>query len=154
LAGNLLLAVFLRITLVMVYWTYRKYSTVKGTQQYIDTLAAFKFVLNNPRLVTTHIFLFDETVYLVQFFVGSSLFMFIFFLITSIRDPSLQKYGSHLDIARLGLFQILNTRHAGFAVFNFRDLPQSVLLLYALSMFLSPSPFISLLHASGTQMPR
>jgi Trk-type K+ transport system membrane component len=88
--------------------------------------------------------------YLLQFFVLSNLLLFIIFnAVCLTNDTFADAYGPDAHTSFMGMFQNINMRHSGFAVFNFRDFPQSMLLVYAVAMFLSPVPYIGVLHASG-----
>jgi Trk-type K+ transport system membrane component len=113
-------------------------------------LQAVSFAMNNPRLITTQLFLHMENMYLLQFFVLSNLLLFIIFnAVCLTNDTFADAHDPDAHTAFMGMFQNINMRHSGFAVFNFRDFPQSMLLVYAVAMFLSPVPYIGVLHASG-----
>ena len=114
-------------------------------------LRSLHFILNNPRLITTQLFLPMENNYLLQFFFLSNVLLFVIFLaVCFTNDAFTSAYTSSPHTAFLGLFQNINMRHSGFGVLSFRDMPQSMLLVYAVAMFLSPVPYIGVLHASGT----
>ena len=145
LSGNVLLPVLLRLLVVICYKTCK---WLNGEES--NASQALKFVLNYPRLITTVLFDYDHIIYLMQFFLLSNIVFFLLVAtITSSEGKALDHYGSDFKVAYLALFQILNARHAGFSVFDFRDFPQSVLFIYAIAMFVGPIPYIGVLHASG-----
>lgn len=146
LGGNVLLPVLLRLLVVMCYKVIKR---VSGEES--DYANALKFVLNYPRLITSVLFDYENIMYLMQFFVLSNSLLFVTFAAINYgENRTLKEYGSDSRVALLSIFQILNARHAGFSVFNFRDFPQSVLFIYAIAMFIGPVPYIGVLHASGT----
>ena len=73
------------------------------------------FIKRNPRVVCSYFFCYDDVVYLVH----ASLFCIVlewcvFILICVIKERhSLQLYGDGVSLALMGLFQTLNSRHAG-----------------------------------------
>ena len=145
LGGNVLLPVLLRFLVVVCYKVIKR---VSGEES--EYANALKFVLNYPRLITSVLFDYDNIMYLMQFFLlSNSLFFILFATINYGEGKMLDDYGGWYRVAMLSMFQILNARHAGFSVFNFRDFPQSVLFIYAIAMFVGPVPFIGVLHASG-----
>lgn len=111
---------------------------------------ALEYILQNPRRICTLMFTQKDTKYLLQFAILCNLIEYFFFIITCLPRPAVESYGNYYKLLKLGLFQTLNTRHAGFAVFDLRTFPQDMLFVMALSMFLSAVPYVSLLGATGT----
>ena len=127
-AGNVFFPMFLR-------WSIRGlYKVCIRFPEYKKIAASLKYILDNPRRLTTQLFNHDSTVYLVQVAIMSNLIIYFFFLTSCTYRSSMQKYGSVGNICALGLFQIINLRHAGFGVFDFRDLPQEMLFVIAIAM--------------------
>lgn len=112
---------------------------------------ALEYILANPRRICTHLFTHKDCIYLLQFAIVCNAIEYFFFIITCMPRPAVEKYGSVGKLLKLGLFQTLNTRHSGFAVFDLRTFPQDMLFVMALSMFLSSIPYISLLGNTATE---
>mmetsp|Transcript_928 Transcript_928/g.1523 ORF Transcript_928/g.1523 Transcript_928/m.1523 type:complete len:525 (+) Transcript_928:18-1592(+) len=142
--GNVLLPVLLGQLCQCVRWMSRH--VLGPAHRWTNAL---DYVLLNPRLITTHMYFHGENMYLFQFFLLSNTLMTIFFACVSANREKMMQYGSNSEVALLGLFQIINARHSGFAVFNFRDLGSDVLFMYALAMFLVPVPYIGVLRATS-----
>jgi Trk-type K+ transport system membrane component len=142
LGGNVMMPIFLRWQIVLMY-------RIARFMNRLDIASAAKYVIENPRRITTILYSRRDTFYLLQVAVMWNIFTFLYFLISCIYRDSLKKYGETPILAGLGLFQIINFRHAGFQVFNLRDWPQDMLLISAVAMFLSPVPGIGVLHRTG-----
>jgi Trk-type K+ transport system membrane component len=112
---------------------------------------ALEYILLNPRRICTHMFTQKDSLYLLQFAILCNLVEYFFFIVTCLPRPAIEKDGSYGKLFKLGLFQTLNTRHAGFGVFDLRTFPQDMLFVMALSMFLSSIPYISLLGNTATE---
>ena len=111
---------------------------------------ALEWTLQNPRRVTTQVFLPSETTYLAHFSLLFNLVVVVLFVSVEVYREALKEiYGSSLKILGIGFFQILNIRHCGFASIAMLDLTQGTLLVFCLAMYLSPLPFIGLLNATG-----
>ncbi len=142
LAGNVFLPVYLRWSLRLLW------RLAAPRREYAELASRLKYILDNPRRLTTQLFDHDSTVYLVQVAIISNAIVFGFFLVSDSFRRSMQVYGDD-NTEALGLFQIVNLRHAGFQVFNMRDMSQDMLFVMALAMYLSPIPGIGLMHKSG-----
>ncbi len=145
LAGNVMVPVLLRWSVTAVYRISRLFGENKVN-------AAARYIIKNPRRITTHLFNKDSTVYLVQIAIIGNLLVYFYFLVSSTYRDSMKKYGDTGTVLALGMFQVINFRHSGFQVFDLRDWPEDMLLVSALAMFLSPVPGIGLLHNSGINL--
>jgi Trk-type K+ transport system membrane component len=111
-------------------------------------LHSLDFILDNPRNICTHMFNRHDSIYLFQMGLMTIMLEWFVFILTCTYRPSMLEYGTPSHVIGLGLFQVLNTRHAGFAVFDLRDVPQSMLFIMSLMMILSSVPYIGVLHRS------
>lgn len=150
LAGNTLMPVFLRRVLELMHWFLRngikfRRDNFIHSSQWADAIA---YALAHPRKISTHLFSAANTQYLLQISLIINGFEYILFLARTLNSKRLAYMGSKSVIAGLGLFQILNTRHAGFSVFNLRELPQETLFVNVLLMFMQAVPYMGLLHTT------
>ena len=114
---------------------------------------AFEWSLCNPRCVTTHIFLASETNYLAQFSLLFNLVVLVLFLSVEIyRHTLIDEYGPWLRTVGLGVFQIINIRHSGFTSIAMSELTESTLVVFCMTMYLSPLPFIGMLTMTGENL--
>jgi Trk-type K+ transport system membrane component len=150
LAGNTLMPVFLRRVLELLHWLCRHGIGFKREQkpEANKWAAAVAYALAHPRKISTHLFSSANTQYLWQMSLIINSCEYILFVARALSVNALQHMGSKPVIAGLGLFQILNTRHCGFSVFDLRELPQEILFVNVLLMFLQPVPYMGLLHTT------
>lgn len=158
LAGNTFFPMFVRLYILLIQKTLlyiRDHQMISNNRErlirfdhsFAETLKTLQFILDNPRNMCTLMFNTGDSFYLFQ--MGSICFLFewiIFLTTTCYHNYLSDTYGSVRHVAGLGLFQVLNTRHCGFQVFNMRDLPDAMLYVIAFMMLLSAAPYIGLLH--------
>jgi Trk-type K+ transport system membrane component len=147
-AGNTLFPVFMRCLIEFILYVLVRLKSTKTWGNYVtdDKISGLKYLLKRPRKLSPQLYGRKDTLFILQFFVLSYIVVMISFISSNEYE---NKYGSKATVVGLSLFQIVNIRHAGFQVFNFRDLTQNTLLIFALSMFLAPVPYIGLLHSTG-----
>jgi Trk-type K+ transport system membrane component len=158
LVGNTLMPVLLRYFITLLLWIVRRLTLPRPPYRMRGVAGldwhrlsdALEYILQNPRRICTHMFTQTDSIYLLQFAILCNVIEFFFFIITCLPRPVIEKGGSIGKLLKLGLFQTLNTRHAGFGVFDLRTFPQDMLFVMALSMFLSSIPYISLLGNTAT----
>lgn len=149
LAGNTLMPVLLRFCIKKIYQLTNTSFTINvlGHERCGLLRACLAYVLKSPRKICTYIFLGHDTSYLLQFALVSTAVEYFIFIVSTLHRRDLQGvYGDRSDLARLGIFQVINTRHAGFGLIDFRLLSQELIFVTAVMMFLSPVPYIGLLQ--------
>jgi Trk-type K+ transport system membrane component len=165
LAGNTLLPVGLRafteLTLYLMKYLIQKsddrdsvlHDVIESRQLQgllIDVRYSLEYALKYPRKICTYLFHSTDTIFLVQISAILTCIEYIVFVIGSVnRTPLLNAMGGKGNLLRLGIFQVINTRHAGFGMIDHRLMAQDTLFMTAIMMFLSPVPYIGLLERTA-----
>ncbi|CAM9174728.1 unnamed protein product, partial [Ectocarpus fasciculatus] len=121
----------------------RHHCTLPG--RYIN-IHAVKYVLDNPRRITTNLFSKKETNFLGYVLVAINLVQYVLYLASTLERKEALAEDGPLRLAAIGTFQTIVTRTAGFQIVNLRTVNQGMLVVYALAMYLSAAPFLTTMY--------
>jgi Trk-type K+ transport system membrane component len=107
---------------------------------------AIKYVLDNPRRITTNLFSPKETSFLGYVLVGINVLQYVLYLASTLNRNEALAEDSKMRLAAIGTFQTVVTRTAGFQIVDLRTVNQGMLVVYALAMYLSAAPFLSAMY--------
>ena len=138
-AGNTGLPIFLRCIFACLSW-------VKPHNK------AIRFVLDNPRRCTTAFFNTKQTAALFVILVGNLMIQYVFFLATSMTKHNIRALGTQHQLAVGGWFTSVSTRAAGMNVFDLRELSKANVLVFALMMYISSAPLVSLMETTRQEV--
>jgi Trk-type K+ transport system membrane component len=113
---------------------------------------AIRFVLDNPRRCTTAFFNTKQTAALFVILVGNLMIQYVFFLATSMHKPNIRALGTQDQLAMGGWFTSVSTRAAGMNVFDLRELSKANVLVFALMMYISSAPLVSLMETTRQEV--
>lgn len=105
-----------------------------------------KYVLDNPRRVTTNLFSSKETNFLGYVLVAINMIQYVLYLASTLDREEALEEDTKSTIAAIGTFQTICTRTAGFQIVPLRNVNQGMLVVYALAMYLSAAPFLSTMY--------
>lgn len=154
-AGNtgvpIMLRFFIATCLKVEEWVLKHYAWAALDSSRVHSRKTLKFILDNPRRLTTNLFSYFSTKILTLTVLALILIQYFFFLGSSWNQKDLIESGlTSTEIAGIGYFQTLSTRTAGFSMMDLRQLNQGLLFVYCVMMYLSAFPLVTTLHASQT----
>lgn len=97
--------------------------------------AVYKYIIDNPRRISTHIFGQRETMFLCASIVGLNLVQFVFYLGSTLnRHEAIDEYGRTDTLVGMGYFQTISTRSAGLQIMSLRYVNQVHSVTYVLNL--------------------
>lgn len=84
--------------------------------------------------------------------VGNLMMQYTFFLTTSMHKPNIRALGPQSQLAVDGWFTCVSTRAAGMNVFDLRELSKANVVVFALMMYVSSAPLVSLMQATKQEV--
>ena len=117
-------------------------------QRFRPNSPGVRFVLDNPRRITSSFFDSKQTAALFLIVSFNLLIQYIFFLATSLNKPEIIDSAPYNQLLNMGWFQSVSTRAAGMNVFDLRALSKANAVIYALMMYIGSAPLVSLMQAT------
>ena len=117
-------------------------------QRFRPNSPGVRFVLDNPRRITSSFFDSKQTAALFLIVSFNLLIQYIFFLATSLNKPEIIDSAPYNQLLNMGWFQSVSTRAAGMNVFDLRTLSKANAVIYALMMYIGSAPLVSLMQAT------
>lgn len=106
----------------------------------------------NPKQVSTHMYNPVETNFIMYIFLAWTILPYCIYLASSLNDSSVLATEGYdqSQVAGVGFFNIINTRHSGFNLVNdLTELDAGVLVMYVVLMSLPTLPFIAAIFVDG-----
>lgn len=145
LSGNTLYPVFLRLTV----WLLAKF--VRRTSELHHALS---FLLHHPRRCYLLLFPSSNTWILLVTQIAINLIAWIFWILLSIDQPSVETSIPPGQRVMDGLFQAHGIRAAGFYIINMSDIAPALQFFYMVLMYISAFPLIMSLRESNVYEER
>jgi hypothetical protein len=83
---------------------------------------------------------------------GNLLLQYVFFLTTSMRLPVIRDSAPRDQLAVMGFFTSVSTRAAGMDVFDLRTLSKANVVVFAVMMYVSSAPMVSMMQSSKQEI--
>jgi hypothetical protein len=83
---------------------------------------------------------------------GNLLLQYVFFLTTSMRLPVIRDSAPRDQLAVMGFFTSVSTRAAGMNVFDLRALSKANVVVFAVMMYVSSAPMVSMMQSSKQEI--
>ncbi|KAI8327508.1 cation transport protein-domain-containing protein [Blakeslea trispora] len=145
LAGNTAYAIFLRLTIWILYQL--------TPRTYVMRREALLYLLNHPRRCYTTLFPATQTKWLLIVLVGITTVEFVCFIALNYSLPILQHISWDIRILD-SLFQSVATRNAGFSIVDLNLLNPAIQIVFIVAMYISVYPVAISMRNSNVYQER
>ena len=136
-------------TMAPIFYRFHIWFECRIRKKYGWYSAAHRFILDNPRRISTNTMATREVIFLFITTTALNALQYFFYLGSCLgRDDLLDEFKDRWTLAGMGFFQTISTRNAGLQIMNLQSMNQGMLLVYAIAMYLSGAPFMTALYAS------